>query len=96
MDEALLEQIVTSQKDKLQAPVDVLYEIMGFAALCRWSDTFGGSTLYVPKRLSMFRPCLEAEMISEFTGDNYKILGRKFGFCEATVRKILGREYGRG
>jgi len=92
MNEAQLEQIVTSQKDKLPAPVDELLEIMGFAALCRWSDTFGGSTLYVPKRQSMFRACLEAEMAREFTGENYKELGREFGFCEATVRKILGRK----
>jgi len=60
--------------------VDAIYAI--------W-ENFGGTQMYVPSIRTIFSGCLEKEAVKEFNGKNYAYLGRKYGFSEQHMRRLI-------
>ncbi|MCL2189904.1 MAG: hypothetical protein FWC16_12985 [Defluviitaleaceae bacterium] len=73
-------------------PFDAIMEQYGFDAVCMIIDCFGGSTVYIPGRHTVFRGCLEKEAINNFNGSNYQALSRKYGISERHMRRMLDRK----
>jgi len=78
MEKKILEQIVYSYKDELNFPFNEILEKIGFEALYFLVENYGGSSLYLPTTMRMFRSCLAKEILKEFNGDNYRQLSRKY------------------
>ncbi len=84
-----LRDIAEDFKDYILPPFDYLVSIIGFDAVCDFSDEFCGTTIYVPSKRTIFGGCIEKQMQSEFNGGNYADLARKYGYTERNVRLII-------
>ncbi len=89
MNESILKRAALKHREDILEPYDDLMGLNGFDAICAFCDYFGGSTVYIPRKQTIFRRCLELEAIQEFNGANYQKLVRKYGMSESHLRKIL-------
>ena len=86
MNDALLKELATMYSDKILPPYDTFIELLGYDGLCRMSDFFGGSTLYIPTKKRIFSGCFAEAMKKEYNGRNLKELAKKYEVCERTAR----------
>ena len=49
----------------------------------------GGKSIYLPKGVAAYLSARDLQMCSEFTGNNYDLLARRYGLTEMRVRQIV-------
>lgn len=81
--------VILRRKDQIMYPYNSLVDTMGFEGLCAMVAEFGGSAIYVPTYRRLFAGCLMREIMQEYDGTNIKLLCRKYGYCEKTIRDIV-------
>lgn len=92
MNDELMKEIILRYKDQVTPPFDDILETIGIDALYYIANEFGGSDLYIPTARRMFGPCLSRQITSDFTGDNYRELAKRYGLCARAMRSIVDRE----
>ena len=76
--------------NKILAPFDAIMDEYGYDAVCTVADLFGGATVYIPSKRTIFLGCLEEEATKEFLdGAPYRTLIQKYGFSERQLRRML-------
>jgi Mor family transcriptional regulator len=89
MDPTLEKSVVLKFQDHMQTPGKDFLDIMGYEGLCAFADTYGGSTIYVPLKRSIIRPCVFQAVREEYNGVNAVELVRKYAVPMSTIRKIV-------
>ena len=89
MNEEVLKEIAKKHKDLILPPYDEMMEMDGFEAICAFSKTFGGASIYVPKLRTIFKQCINKEMLEQYVGANIRELVQKYGFSERYVRNLI-------
>ncbi|MCL2398709.1 MAG: hypothetical protein FWC91_03060 [Defluviitaleaceae bacterium] len=89
MDERIIKQVAQKHNDFILPPYDEIMEMDGFNAICTFSRTFSGTSIYVPSLRTIFGQCLEKEILSQYNGTNIRELVQKFGFSERYVRALV-------
>ena len=86
-----LKKAVKRRPDCILQPFDQLINKVGFDAVCAFSDTFSGTSVYIPQLTKIFGRCLEQYVIDEWNGGNMLDLAQKTGFSEKHIRNLLKR-----
>lgn len=86
-----LKKAVKRRPDRILQPFDQLINKVGFDAVCAFSDTFSGTSVYIPQLNKIFGQCLESYVVEEFDGSNLLELVQHTGFSERHVRNLLKR-----
>ena len=89
MNEHILKKVAVKYNEYILPPYDIIMEMDGFDAICTFSKHFSGTSVYVPSIRTIFRQCLEMEMLNNYNGCNTKELVQNYGFSERHVRKLL-------
>ena len=90
MDKSLLRTAAMRHPNEIMQPYDVMLGLDGFDAICAFAEQLGGLTIYVPSARSIFARCIELEAKREFTGSNFTILAKKYGYTERHIRRMVG------
>jgi len=89
MDTTIIRRAALRHPSEIMQPYDSLLELNGVDAILAFTEQLGGMTVYVPNTRTVFARCLELEAKREFNGHNYARLGKKYGFTERHIRRIL-------
>ena len=89
MNERIVKQAAQKYNDFILPPYNLMMEMDGFEAICSFSRTFSGTSVYVPSLRTIFGQCLEKEILSQYNGTNIRELVQKFGFSERHVRDLI-------
>ena len=89
MDEKVMRQAAKLYQECILPPYDAMMEMDGFDAICAFSETFSGTSVYVPSLRTIFKQCLEKDMLRKWNGVNVRELVQKYGFSERYVRDLL-------
>ena len=92
MDERVVKQAAKMYQEYILPPYDVMMDMDGFDAICAFSQTFSGTSVYVPSMRTIFGQCLEQDMLRVWNGKNLRELVRKYGYSERHVRELLRRD----
>ena len=92
MDERIVKKAARRYQDCILPPYDAMIDMDGFEAICAFSKTFSGTSVYVPRLRTIFGQCLEKDMLMNYNGANVRELVQKYGFSERHVRDLLRRE----
>ena len=91
MNEKVLRDAARLYQDDILPPYDSMMEMDGFDAICEFSRTFSGTSVYVPSLRTIFGQCLEKDMLHYWNGANVRELVRRYGFSERHIRDMLRR-----
>lgn len=69
-----------------------LADTLGVDALCKFTQHYGGATIYVPKFDHVVRNIRDDLIKKEFNGFNYKELAKKYNLSESWIRKMCKKE----
>jgi len=89
MDKKTLKDAVLSNVGKVVSPYNELFRQDAYEAVCAILESYGGSTVYIPTKRTVFRKCIETAARREFNGKNFRELLNKYGYSETQMRKIL-------
>jgi Mor family transcriptional regulator len=92
MNERTVKQAALRYQDCILQPYDAMMDMDGFDAICTFSKTFGGTSVYVPSVRTIFGQCLEKDMLNAWNGANVRELVQKYGFSERHIRDLIKRE----
>ena len=96
MNKEMLKNAATKHPGSVLRPFDALMEKIGFDSLYEIIDEFGGSIIYIPAKRKVFKGCLMNEIHSEFDGENYRYLAKKYDYSVKGIRDALNPKKGRG
>ena len=82
--------------DDLQEQHRQYAEVIGIDNLLRLSDTYGGTSIYIPQRRELLKNRTYNAIYREFDGSNVDQLVKKYGGSKSTIYKIVGDRLGRG
>ena len=89
MDEKFLKHVARLYPDSIMPPYDAIIDMDGFDAICTFSKSFSGGSVYIPRLRTIFGQCLEKDMIANSKYSTVRELMRKYDFSERHVRNIL-------
>jgi len=89
MKENVLEQAAKRYHEDILPPYDTMMDMEGFDAICAFSRTFSGTSVYVPSLRTIFGVCLEKDILQRYNGANIRDLVQMYGFSERHVRHLL-------
>ena len=92
MNERIIRQVAMQYPDLILPPYDAIMDMDGFDAVCAFSRTFSGTSVYVPSLRTIFGKCIEKSIIEQYNGTNVREMVQKYGYSERHVRDILLRE----
>ena len=91
MNEREMREVARKHQDLILPPYDAMMDMDGFDAICAFSRTFSGTSVYVPSMRTILGQCLEKEMLNMYNGANVRELVQRYGFSERHVRKLIGK-----
>ena len=89
MNENILRQAARRHQEYILPPYDAIMDMDGFDAICAFSQTFSGTSVYVPRLRTIFGQCLEREIQRNYNGTNVRELVQKYGYSERHIRNII-------
>ena len=92
MNEKVIKQAAKRYQSFILPPYGTMMETDGFNAICAFSRTFSGTSIYVPSLRTIFGQCLEKDMLQHYNGTNIREIVQIYGFSEKHVRDLLRRK----
>jgi Mor family transcriptional regulator len=83
-----LRQAVEDFPDLVLAPYNLFMNENGFEAIYKFSNNLCGLNLYIPGIDSIFKKCIEQEMLKQYTGNNNRILIEQSGYSAWRFRNL--------
>jgi len=83
------EKMAANYPDEILHPFNSLYKSAGFKALYFLADEFGGTTIYIPKKKTIFKDCLSSTLKEEYDGNNLKELAKKYDYSINGIKKLI-------
>lgn len=80
--------------DDLQPQHREYAEVIGLDNLIKLTDTFGGTSIYIPQKRELMKNKVYAAIYKEFDGSNLPELTQKYGVSKSTVYKIVQDKVG--
>jgi len=85
----IYKQIAKEHPDKLPAPFDEIYKLVGFEGLDALINFFGGTQVYIPVHKYLFADCIRKQVAKEHNGKNSRELSRKYNISKRTLSRYL-------
>jgi len=92
MNEKSFRDAAEKYQELILQPYDEMMAMDGFEAICAFSKTFSGTSVYVPSLRTIFGQCLEMDILTQHNGTNVRDMVKKYGYSERYVRDLLKRE----
>jgi len=89
MNEQALKKVAFKYKELIMPPYNQMIEMDGFEAICIFSKTHSGTSIYVPSIRTIFGRCLDKDMINLYNRTNIRELVQKYGYSEKYVRDLV-------
>ena len=89
MDKKTVKNAALRYRNQILSPYDSIMDMDGFDAICAFSETFSGASVYIPRLRTIFCQCLERDILNAWKGDNMLEIVQKYGFSERHVRNLL-------
>lgn len=94
MDEKIIKAAVERHREQVAPPYGELLDKLGYEAVNEFIKAFGGLTVYVPTRRSVYRSCIETDIVQNNRHKHVSELVRVYGFSESHVRRLLAKKQG--
>ena len=91
MDEKVLKLAASKYREHILPPFGDLLDLDGFDAICALTKNFGGSNIYIPTLRTIFKDCIELDIVYKNNNKNLKELAQTYGFSERHIRNVLKR-----
>lgn len=85
-DREILESLTV---DDLQEQHRGIAEAVGVKGLISLTNTFGGSSIYIPQKRELVKNRVYQKILQEYDGTNIKELAVRYNVCESTVYNIV-------
>lgn len=82
--------------DDLQEQHKVYAEVIGVENVIKLSETFGGSSFYIPKKQELVKNRIFRAISEEYDGTNIRELCMKYDVAESTVYKVVREQIAKG
>ena len=92
MNTSAVKQAAERYREYILPPYDAMMDMDGFDAICAFSHTFSGTSVYVPRLRTIFCECLEQDILRLYNGNNVRELVQRYGFSERYIRNLVRRE----
>ena len=66
---------------------EIVADVRNGATIERIYSRYGGFSVYIPQKAGDYRE----KIIAEFNGYNFKELASRYGFAEASIRRIINQ-----
>ena len=83
------ERAAAEYPENILNPFYDFYKLAGFKALYFLATEFGGSTMYIPRKKTIFRDCLANIIRAEYNGKNEKELAKKYKYTINGIKKLI-------
>jgi Mor family transcriptional regulator len=90
-DEIIKKILLNGYNDKILYPFNNILDTAGYEALSSILEEFGGTSLYIPTKRTVFNICIKQQVKKEFNGNNYRELAKKYEFSERSIRNIINK-----
>jgi len=70
-------------------PYDKIINMNGYEAICTFAEEFGGGSIYVPSLRTIFKHCIEKEILNRYNGKNIRSLAKEYKFSERNIRNMI-------
>ena len=75
--------------ESIMQPYGEMVQTVGFKAIYLLAEEYGGTTVYIPKKKTIFKDCIAEKIKQEYTGYNVKHLAQKYDYSMKGIRQIL-------
>ena len=92
MDKKIMRVAAKKYQDHILSPLGFLMDVEctdGFDAICAISKEFGGSTIYIPTLRSIFKSCIEQDILHSGNEKGVRELMQDYGYGERHIRNLL-------
>jgi len=91
MDKNLLKEVVSRHRALVMAPYDQLVTECGLDAVVAFSALFEGTKVYVPNIRTIFKACIEQDILNQPNHNDVRTLAKRYGFSEQHIRTLIKR-----
>jgi len=91
MDKRAIKDAALRHQDLILQPFGKIMNMDGFDAIAEFARVFGGSNVYIPSIRTIFKECIEHDILYLYTGKNLRELVKMYGFSERHIRNILSK-----
>ena len=70
-------------------PYDKIINMNGYEAICAFVEEFSGGSIYVPSLRTIFKHCIEKEILNRYNGMNIRSLAKEYKFSERYIRNLI-------
>ena len=85
----LIKGAVLKHKEDILYPYGEILNLDGYDAICKFSHEFGGTSVYIPYLRTIFKQCLEKEIITQYNGRNIRELSKNYNFSERHIYNLI-------
>ena len=78
-------------QDLVLHPYGAMLDMDGFEAVCTFVSTYGGSNIYVPSVRTIFKDCIEQDIMNQ-RDKNIRDIIKVYGFSEKYIRELIRYE----
>ena len=89
MHEKNMRDTVLKHRECIPFPYNMMVDMNGFDVVCAFVREFGGTNVYVPNLRTIFKECVDREIIYQFNGKNIRELARTYGYSERHIRRLV-------
>ena len=89
MDDKKMRETANRYKNLIVPPFDTIMDMDGFDAICAFSRNYSGNHVYIPSLRSIFRACIEQEILIQAKNKNVSELARTYGYSDRHIRNLL-------
>jgi len=89
MDQTLVKVAAKKYPEYVLHPYGAMVVMDGFDAVCAFAMEFGSSKIYVPRVRTIFKECIEMDILNQRGKKSIRELAKVYGFSEQHIRNIL-------
>jgi len=89
MDVNALKTAAKKYNHLITPPYNQMMEMDGFEAICAFSKTYSGTSVYIPSLRTIFGQCLDMDMLDNYARTNVRELVQMYGYSERYVRDLV-------
>ena len=92
MDAKAVKNAAAKYRDFILPPFGELMDASGIDAVFTLANMFGGGSVYIPSLRTIFKDCIEQDIIHQHKSKSISELGRVYGFSERHIRNIVNKK----
>ena len=92
MDAKAVKSAAAKYQEFILPPFGELMDASGIDAVFALANMFGGSNVYIPSLRTIFKDCIEQDIIHQYKSKSATELVKLYGFSERHIRNIVNKK----